>query len=197
MTHSKNILTTSQRFIQQVAEAIPGLLYIYDLEENCNIYSNNQTSAMLGYTPAEIQQMGSAFLSTLMHPEDFTKVPGNLATIETLKDNEVFEWEYRVRNAQGEWRWFLSRDTIFLRNSNGRVKQILGTAIDISDRKQTEIALQQAKEQLEITVSERSAELSLLNRQLHLEIAERQRVEAALRDSEKRLQTIVATLCDS
>jgi PAS domain S-box-containing protein len=197
MLHDKKALPTSQGLIQLLAESIPGLLYIYDLEEDRNIYCNHQTSAMLGYTPAEIQQMGSAFWQTIMHPEDWAKVPGNLVTIATFKDNEVFEWEYRVKSDRGDWRWLLGRDTIFMRNSDGKVKQILGTAIDISGRKQTEIAFQQAKEQLEITVSERTAELSLLNRQLRLEITERQRVEAALRDSEKRLKTIVTTLCDS
>ena len=63
--------------------------------------------------------------------------------------------------------------------------------VDITKRKQVEAALQQAHDQLEIRVAERTAELSKVNEQLRHEIVERQRVEAALRESEERLQAIL------
>ena len=63
--------------------------------------------------------------------------------------------------------------------------------VDITGRKQVEAALQQAHDELEIRVAERTAELSKVNEQLRHEIVERQRVEAALRESEERLQAIL------
>lgn len=51
---------------------------------------------------------------------------------------------------------------------------------DITERKQVEEALRQARAELEIRVRERTAELSDINQQLEQDIAERKRVEAAL-----------------
>ncbi|HCF26618.1 MAG TPA: histidine kinase [Cyanobacteria bacterium UBA11049] len=63
--------------------------------------------------------------------------------------------------------------------------------VDITKRKQIEAALQQAHDELEIRVAQRTAELSKVNEQLRHEIVERQRVEKALRESEERLQAIL------
>ncbi len=55
--------------------------------------------------------------------------------------------------------------------------------IDITERKQVEAALQQAHDELEIRVTQRTADLSKANEQLRREIDERQRTEEALRSS--------------
>ena len=138
-------LQASERFIQSVADAVPGIIYIYDIIENRNIYCNHQTSVVLGYTPAEIQQLGTAFFSTVMHPDDLANIQAMFQKFATAKDGEVMETEYRMRHKNGEWRHFLSRDTVFLRNSDGSPKQILGTACDITSHKQTEAALRKSE----------------------------------------------------
>jgi PAS domain S-box-containing protein len=58
---------------------------------------------------------------------------------------------------------------------------IQGIGRDVTERKQAEAALKQARDELEMRVAQRTAELQRINEQLHLEIAERQQVEAALR----------------
>ncbi|MCL1470539.1 PAS domain S-box protein [Argonema antarcticum] len=58
------------------------------------------------------------------------------------------------------------------------------------ERKQAEAALQQAKEQLEIRVEHRTAELKVANALLREEIIDRRRVEAQLRESEERFRSI-------
>jgi PAS domain S-box-containing protein len=63
--------------------------------------------------------------------------------------------------------------------------------IEITDRKQAEAALQQAYTTLEHRVAERTAELRKSNHALHEEIAERWRVEEALRQSEEQLRRVV------
>lgn len=124
-----------RQLIQKIASAIPGLTYIYDLNENRNIYINDRANQILGYTPEEIKHLGTQLFSTVMHPEDLAKVPGNLEKLAKYEDDRIFEWEYRMRNASGEWRWLMSRDAIFSRNPDGSPKHLLGHAIDITDRK--------------------------------------------------------------
>jgi hypothetical protein len=43
-----------------------------------------------------------------------------------------------MRHSGGEWRWFHSRNKIFARNSDGTIREIIGTATDITERKSTE-----------------------------------------------------------
>jgi PAS domain S-box-containing protein len=137
-------LQDSQRFIQRIADASPNILYVYDIQEERNIYVNHAIYRILGYSPADIQSMGDDFFVNLMHPEDLSRVPSQYAKIASGKDDEAFEFEYRMRHANGQWRWLNSRDVVFNRDANGVVKQTIGTAEDITERKR----LEQEKSQL-------------------------------------------------
>lgn len=61
--------------------------------------------------------------------------------------------------------------------------EVLAIVRDITERKQVEALLQQAHDELEIRVAQRTVQLSEANEQLRREIAERQRAEEALRSS--------------
>jgi PAS domain S-box-containing protein len=131
-------LQESQRFIQRIAEASPDILYIFDLEQQCNLYSNRQLAEILGYTPAEIQAMGSNFIPSLIHPQDLPKIIEYHQKVAITSDGDTLELEYRLQDKQGNWHWLASRETVFSRNSAGVPKQMVGTAADITQRKQTE-----------------------------------------------------------
>ena len=69
--------------------------------------------------------------------------------------------------------------------------QIITESIAVTVNSGTEAALKQAKEALEIIVEERTTELNNAIDQLQVEIAQRVRVEEALKESEQRLQAIL------
>jgi diguanylate cyclase (GGDEF)-like protein/PAS domain S-box-containing protein len=163
---AEEALLEKQRLIEQIAEASPNVLYIYDLSIQSNIYSNRQVSAVLGYTSQEIQEMGSQFFPSLMHPDDFVQLPERMNRFIAAKGSDVIETEYRMKHADGQWRWLISRDIVFTRDADGNPQQILGTAQDITTRKQAEEALQAANQQLKNWVGEleqSSREITLLS----------------------------------
>lgn len=135
-------LQESQKLMQRIAASSPSILYIYDLVEQRNIYVNRQIGESLGYSPKEIQAMGSALMPTLLYPDDVAVVTQNHRSYSTAADGEVMAVEYRMQHKNGSWRWFLSRDMVFNRTVDGLPEQIVGTATDITDRKQAEEALQ-------------------------------------------------------
>ncbi|MEG4800858.1 PAS domain S-box protein [Microcoleus sp. ARI1-B5] len=142
-------LQESQRFIERIADATPNILYLYDESQQRNVYSNREITAMLGYTIAEVQEMGSNLLPTIIHPDDLVELPKYLQQLETAPDGEISEYEYRVRDKNGCWRWLVSREIVFSRTESGKIRQRLGAATDVTERK---IAEQALAEQLKLSL---------------------------------------------
>ncbi|WP_413773940.1 PAS domain-containing protein [Nostoc sp. MG11] len=146
-------LQESQHFIERIAETTPGILYVYDLLEARNIYLNGQVIKLLGYTPQQIQDMGTEFLANLMHPDDLARFLAAFKRFDSAKDGDILENEYRMRHANGEWRWFCSRDTVFTRNTDGSSHQIVGTTFDITERRQMEEQLRLSNERFQLAAA--------------------------------------------
>ncbi|MEG4324087.1 PAS domain-containing protein, partial [Microcoleus sp. herbarium5] len=142
-------LQESQRFVERIANTSPNLLFVYDESEQRNVYSNREISDTLGYTSAEVENMGSNLLPTIIHPDDLAKFPGYFQQLENAPDGEVIEYEYRVRDKQNCWHWLVSRNIVFSRTEEGKIKQRLGAATDITERK---IAEQALAEQLKLSL---------------------------------------------
>jgi len=127
-------LEKSRTFIQRIAATTPGILYVYDLDERRNIFSNREVLAVLGYKPEEMQKRTDA-AAEYYHPEDLAAVRGHYDALRQAQDGEVRRIEYRARHSAGHWIWLSSRDTPFERGRDGRVRQIVGIAQDITVRK--------------------------------------------------------------
>lgn len=153
LSFNEKQLQESQRLLQQITDTIPGILYIYDLVENRNVYVNQQISDLLGYTPEQIQEMGEMLFPTLVHHDDFAKFPEHIQRFSSLQDGEVLESEYRMRGSNGEWYWLSGREIVFNKNADGSPKQILGTAYDLTKRKQAEEDLRSQKERFELAAA--------------------------------------------
>ncbi len=138
---AEEALRASQHFVQRIAESSPSILYIYDIIEQRNVYANREVAELVGYTPQEIQDMGSGLFPAIMHPDDFARLPEHLQKQKAAKDGEIVELEYRMRNAAGGWSWLHSRETVFSRTPDGKPQQILGTATDITESKHAAEAL--------------------------------------------------------
>ncbi len=140
-------LQESQEFIRKIVESSPNLIYVYDLQEQRNIFVNREITHILGYTPAEVQAMGERLATNLMHPDDIASVlPDYHERLARANDDEIIEFEFRLRHANGEWHWLSSRSVVFSRDAAGQVKQNIGIAQDITTRKQMELALAESEE---------------------------------------------------
>jgi PAS domain S-box-containing protein len=80
-----------------------------------------------------------------VHPDDRAETQENW--LSRLRTGEGGEGSFRVRNAQGGYRWFLSRVEP-LRASDGTVLQWVGVNLDIEERKCAEQALRESEYKL-------------------------------------------------
>ncbi len=124
-----------ERVARGMIETAPTLLYVYDLIGQKNLYIGPQCEGLIGFTAAEVQAM-EKLPGVLFHPEDISRIRLHHARIMQSQpgDETIFALEYRMRHREGGWRWFASRETVHQRDSQGRPTQILGAALDVTDR---------------------------------------------------------------
>ena len=91
---------------------------------------------LLGYGAAEIDSTQTAW-NGLIHPEDLLH---NIADYERHVRGEipVYESEYRARTKDGAWRWLSERGRIVEWTADGYPKRMVGTLIDVSQRRAAE-----------------------------------------------------------
>ncbi len=107
----------------------------------------------------------------------------------------IVGFESQIRRLDGRLTW-ISENAFAVRDETGNLLHYEGTVEDINERKKAEEALQNAMEKLETRVEERTAALREANHQLVREIAERTRIEIALRESEAELRALFAAMTD-
>lgn len=159
-------LRNSQYFLQKIADTVPQILFLFDLERQTALYLNQQYTAIIGYSKEEISQASREWLIDCFHPDDqhlWYDVSGRFIN---LGDNEVLSTEYRFRHKNGEWRWLLAREVVFARNDAGCPTQILCSVEDISSRKLAEAELQQAKESAEAANRAKSTFIANMSHEL-------------------------------
>jgi len=139
-------LRKSEHLNQKILNSTPNLIYIYDIEEKCNVYSNREIFDFLGYTQEQITAMGSELFSNILHPDDAKAVDAHHVRFVNAPDNVAYDVEFRMKHANGEWRWLRSRDTLFSRNKEGLGNQILGVCQDVTLAKQNEVSLKNSEE---------------------------------------------------
>lgn len=143
----------NQRFIQQILETTPNLLYLYAVDAQRIRFINRRVSEMLGYAAHQVYEMEQEALQSLVHPSDLPLLRSSIQELQQDFAGQGVEVIFRVRHASGEWRWLQSRQTVFCRDDAGNLVQLLGTAQDITSRKQTQEALAQSEQRFRSLVS--------------------------------------------
>jgi PAS domain S-box-containing protein len=163
---SEEARTESERFAASVTEAVPNIVYIYDLITQETVYANHEIGEWLGYTAAEIQELDADLLPSRLHPNDQSQIGQRAKRIAAAEDNEIIEFEYQLRHKDGQWHWLSDRVIIFNRTPEGQVRQFLGVAEDITTRKQAEVELWKAKEASEAANKAKSIFLANMSHEL-------------------------------
>jgi PAS domain S-box-containing protein len=163
----------------------------WDITENRR-YFDDQACYLLGIDPTTFTGATEEFFKVL-HPDDRETVMK--ARARTLKRDVPYETEYRVAWPDGGVHYIASRGKL-VRDDEGRPVRLNGLIWDISERKHMEEELRKSRDDLELRVGERTAELSATVARLELVNAELQEFAfVAFHDLQEPLRKI-QTFCD-
>ena len=127
-------LKANHYLMSKITELLPMALFIFDLEENRIVWTNFNVVNYFGYTPGEIKEFDMHKLASIVNNEDLSKI--NLSKIlNDIADKGYSEEIIRITNADGTQKWMLIRGILFKGEDEMNVRQILGVAMDDSDRK--------------------------------------------------------------
>ena len=129
-----------------LAENLPGIVYRVFIRENNRMhFFNNMLGAMTGYNVEELNRGEVCSIEPFMVPEDRVDV---VATVKNaIKEDKLFEVEYRVRHKDGEIRYFSERGRP-IRDTDGKPLYIDGVILDVTERRLAEETLHARKEEL-------------------------------------------------
>ncbi len=127
-----------------LADAIPQMVFTAT-PDGLTDYHNRGWLAYTGQTPQAARNRG---WQAAVHPADHAIF--SLAWAVSVAAGQAFEAESRIRRADGQYRWHLTRATPML-DGQGRIGQWVGACTDIEEHKQAEA-------ELERRVAERTAE---------------------------------------
>jgi len=144
---AEQALQESQSFNQTLLDTSPDIIYVYDLVNRKNIYSNQGITKILGYSLDKIQTMGENVLPDLMHPDDFMSYVNDIIPrYQTLRDGEILTHEYRMKHKDGSWIWLLSRESVFQRLDDGSPQHLFGLTSDINESKKAKAQIRKNEE---------------------------------------------------
>jgi len=169
-----------------IEKAAEGLCVCHDIEKYPYVRFtvwNYRMVEITGYTMEEINRLGW-YQSFYRDPETQSRAIERMAQMRQGLDLNNEEWE--ITRADGEKR-ILNISTSVLLSDNG-ITHVLALMNDQTDRKQAEVALQEAHDELEQKVYERTQALSMANEKMRQEIKDRRLAEDSLQEKEKELK---------
>ncbi|MGE3759723.1 MAG: PAS domain S-box protein [Pseudobdellovibrionaceae bacterium] len=114
---------------------------------------NHRWAEMRGFQPQEIGQHVDSWRSGI-HPDDLPRVQKALSDYFKGIAHE-YDIEFRVATKSGDWIWILDRGSVFGRDQRGNPLRMVGTELNITDRKRLEedLRLAEAKSSGIISIS--------------------------------------------
>lgn len=141
---AETALRESQERFDLAVRGTDAGIWDWDLRTNAVFFSPRWKS-MLGYQEHELEH-NFAEWERRLHPDDRQRAR---TTIQEYLDGQrpEYELEHRLQHKDGTYRWILARGA-GVRNELGKVYRIVGSHLDITDRKAAEETLRKQEAQL-------------------------------------------------
>jgi formate hydrogenlyase transcriptional activator len=158
-------LKNSEEKHRSLLENIPDVVWTSD-NKGQTLFISPKIKELYGYSPEEIYEQSEKLWFKKIHPDDVEKVK---RAFESLFDKKGFQYdiEYRIKKKDGQWIWVHDKSATTYKK--GGVNYADGIMIDITDRKLSEIKLQEAYNKIEQLQMQLQAESAYLQEEIKLE----------------------------
>ncbi|MEX0985524.1 MAG: PAS domain-containing protein [Actinomycetota bacterium] len=144
---SEQQLRAAEERYRLVVEELPAIAYVDERRDDgpsrtwpC-IYVSPQVETILGFTPEEWTH-GPETWDDMIHPDDLERAAE--ADARHYELGEPVDVELRVKSRDGTWRW-LRDQAVIVRDETGEPRWSQGIWLDVTERKQAELALLDAE----------------------------------------------------
>jgi PAS domain S-box-containing protein len=158
---SEGDLRASEEKYRSLIDNIPDVVWTANFSRKVS-YIGGNVEKVLGYGAEELLASNGKLWIEQIHPEDAERVMR--AYRDLFAKNEKFDVEYRVRRKDGEWIWLHDRAL----TTRWREDEMCadGIFLDITQRRQSELALQRTKEAAEAANLAKSQFLANMSHEL-------------------------------
>ncbi|ACK72806.1 multi-sensor signal transduction histidine kinase [Gloeothece citriformis PCC 7424] len=136
-----NLRESEERF-RMMANSSPVMIWLTDETAGC-IFVNQTWLNLTGRTLE--QELGEGWTDNI-HPEDLSYVLEDY--LQAFNTRQPYEMQYRVKSANGDYRWILERGSPRF-TPEGKFSGYIGSCTDVTERQQAIQALQQSEQALQ------------------------------------------------
>ncbi len=141
LKQAQEALAKSEERLNLALDAVSDAIWDWRVD-TAEVYFSSRWYTMLGYAPYELPQAFDTWRK-LLHPEDRPEAEKQI--FHHLELAKPFQIEFRMQTRDGQWRWILARGKTVETDDQGRALRMLGTHMDITDRKNMEKSIQQTQ----------------------------------------------------
>lgn len=144
--HAEIAAATSEARFRQLAQSIPNHVWTSLPDGNLNWF-NDQVYA---YSGASAGELDGDLWAAIVHPDDIASAATAWAA--ALATSTPYKTEFRLRRADGNYRWHIARATAVF-DVEGKVSYWVGTNTDIEDQKSAELALRESELRVKLALA--------------------------------------------
>lgn len=157
------VLSESEERFRLMADTAPTLIWMSGTNKLCTFFNRG----WLNFTGRSMEkELGNGWASGV-HPDDLDRCLGIYTT--SFDCREDFEMEYRLRRHDGQYRWIVDYGVPRF-GSDGTFCGYIGSCVDITERKLSEMSLRELTGRL---IHAQEEERARIARELHDDISQR------------------------
>jgi len=159
---AEEALRQSEERFRLATEAVSGMIYDWSVGAD-RVKRSHGLFGLVGYLPGEVESR-IGWWRALIHPDDVARIEGEVSgAIEGGGDS--FSVEYRVRHRDGQYVHVWDKGLI-VRDEKGRPVRVVGSTIDITERKEAQEELERAHTEAQAANEAKDQFLATLSHEL-------------------------------